>query len=1380
MSYADGYGKREYEDEIIATGVLTKQIDVKINGLRNKNARATYLSKSNRSVKLNAHIQATTFASTRSIVGFRLRYSPADNIFEEIQIPVIADYTSFKNVSNLTFNFSVTPDAAEVEKFTEVFFTLNLPPLSKQIYAVEVGYDNVSLGELCHSTVTKVGSGIKNRIIGMRLHTDFVIQNVIIFRRMAVVNLGVLENPTTSSTNYFIEFKMILRPSVNQAYPTVSMTKINARVFITSMPTKLQTITFSIINNPIPPITVTNSPQVNFYKIEPAQSEPMDTYNAIMYAEITWVEKVIYSPVNITLKVVGSDTKVTEQRFISVGRSLVTVIPSIIDALILDNLGVIKLPSVYVVPSEYKYDNVLLIKYSVRIVGGISFAVKLDVTAGDYTVTRQVNFSPVQAKSPPQLTTNQVPYWAIESVAISRRDTSVVRGAFNLLSFSTVIRPGARQLYKAKIYIIQLLDVVTLMEPKQLYVGGSVCATESLFDVSAITLNLNMGAQYLDSVEGLSSSRKERSMITFLVPLNVNLLASGIVSVSVTLQYGILSTQTFVSLPVIQPELGVPRTYTSYPIDVISFQDRPYELNSVVAPGQTVRIYNKIGLPNTMCTNFMFQFTLSSTLWLIDLLDAQLVSYSDFIWFSTEVNPIVTKYGAQTYNKITMNLGTICVPETYDNQVRIDLFLRPRNNFSTKIVDENITVSIQSILTIGTLTSPLSFPTSTFVFNQAATMKESTVILPSTSSDKYKLLIKNITNGVTFQPNTWTKFTFRLQTPFASYLPNSSIFVGGDNSSAEKESVFTINDVQITLGSNLPLLRLEESKKVYSSTYMKGQIDSLEIHLGNIVNTGILVEPDSNIINENDIAVEVSVRLADSKVCNNGTNVVLPIRVRFGRYEDINQMVGKVLRTGNELLNLQMDFINLDQNMTDLVYYPNNTINLRATIKMMNNSKVECSKQWLNIYHSIAVKSAKLVYSIPSDTVQFNRNQTINDKGFTRFEGNGFYFDNSVDLYLQLLLNEIIHMPNGKTEANLTIIAELVCITYNRNKTPVNLCNNPTMKRIIKKVVVKIKQQILANCEENLGLSNSQIIKPCQITSYVSPYSGYTEEEIRLYSAFGWKPFARPGPFDALRYITILFGQQTNVSRIDINLKSIANQVTMLHLMGTNDGKSFFDFQSVAVSYMNQSFGSIYIKPKFIARGIRIVVAETINENSDVAFTLELYGYPCNIQDDYQSSSNNLLRSYLYVNGYLFYCDEFPGILKSYLIEKRCFMTYNDADMKWIDMGPYITKILSYISPSNIIFAKGQNYNSVLISNDYGISWNSTNSHTLIKLTRDSNYHINSTAIPWTYTAGYFDRSITGTSCQLYQQSPFQFCFQGIYKLNKMMSDWNRVCSTLP
>lgn len=83
--------------------------------------------------------------------------------------PIILLFDSLlcPQASNPTFNFSGISNPAKVETFAEVFFSLRLPPLSKQIYAVEVGFDNVSLGEFCYSTITEVGKGITNRITGV-------------------------------------------------------------------------------------------------------------------------------------------------------------------------------------------------------------------------------------------------------------------------------------------------------------------------------------------------------------------------------------------------------------------------------------------------------------------------------------------------------------------------------------------------------------------------------------------------------------------------------------------------------------------------------------------------------------------------------------------------------------------------------------------------------------------------------------------------------------------------------------------------------------------------------------------------------------------------------------------------------------------------------------------------------------------------------------------------------------------------------------------------------------------------------------------------------------------------------------------------------------
>nr|CAH8853124.1 unnamed protein product [Trichobilharzia regenti] len=428
MSYTQGPGTRQYKDGVLKKCVLAKQIDIDVIGLKSLYAMALSLPKSDRSVRLVAYIQTTSFASTRAILGFRMRHSVTSVLFQEIQVPIIADYRNFKTVLQPSMDLSMQPNVVEVEKFAEIQVAINIPPTSKQLYAFEVSLTRAILGEICYASVVEVGSGITTRIPGMRLHVEYEMQKLTILRTLATVHIGVLENPTNSSQDYYIVFKIVVKARSDPAYPTVTETQMDTRYLIMGSSQRQDSIIFSIINTAIPPITAVDSPQINIYRSEPPQTEPMDTYQAIVNAEISWSEQVIYSPIKFSFSITGSSSTVLEQKFISIGRSLVTLVPINANMSIVNNIAVIEFPSIYVDSTSNNYDAKLTLWYAIRIVGTAKFSAKLDVSIGVYLVSGQVTFSPIAASAPPQLTSSQVPYWTLESLATSRSNTSVIRG----------------------------------------------------------------------------------------------------------------------------------------------------------------------------------------------------------------------------------------------------------------------------------------------------------------------------------------------------------------------------------------------------------------------------------------------------------------------------------------------------------------------------------------------------------------------------------------------------------------------------------------------------------------------------------------------------------------------------------------------------------------------------------------------------------------------------------------------------------------------------------------------------------------------------------------------------------------------------------------
>ncbi|CAH8582775.1 unnamed protein product [Heterobilharzia americana] len=91
----------------------------------------------------------------------------------------------------------------------------------------------------------------------MRLHTEYGLQKLTMLRTFATVHIGVLENPTTNNNNdYYIIFKVVVKARTDPAYPKFTATQMDTRLLIMKTPQEQRSVTFSIIDAAISPITV--------------------------------------------------------------------------------------------------------------------------------------------------------------------------------------------------------------------------------------------------------------------------------------------------------------------------------------------------------------------------------------------------------------------------------------------------------------------------------------------------------------------------------------------------------------------------------------------------------------------------------------------------------------------------------------------------------------------------------------------------------------------------------------------------------------------------------------------------------------------------------------------------------------------------------------------------------------------------------------------------------------------------------------------------------------------------------------------------------------------------------------------------------------------
>ncbi|CAH8547652.1 unnamed protein product [Schistosoma mattheei] len=256
------------------------------------------------------------------------------------------------------------------------------------------------------------------------------------------------------------------------------------------------------------------------------------------------------------------------------------------------------------------------------------------------------------------------------------------------------------------------------------------------------------------------------------------------------------------------------------------------------------------------------------------------------------------------------------------------------------------------------------------------------------------ILVELLPIRVNLQPGERTTITVKYIFPLNSTYPNSSVEISGGGANDNNETIISVIDFRISLGSNLVPLTT-----VYSSTYkpnnQTGLIDRLIIHFENISNIGTVSVP----LMRNTAILSVDIQLSDSKSVENGTVWLLQFA---GQFNNITK-----------LTNLSVT--------CDVVY-------LQTLVQMMNGTGLECERQSIIFYLSPQIQSID-VLNKTGNTDDITLKTALNPVSKSvQFTTGHLYFGKSYAVIFRL------KFKSSRTSVEkYPVLIEVVCKPYERN-----------------------------------------------------------------------------------------------------------------------------------------------------------------------------------------------------------------------------------------------------------------------------------------------------------------------------------------------------------
>ncbi|KAH9583397.1 jumonji domain-containing protein 6 [Schistosoma haematobium] len=331
-----------------------------------------------------------------------------------------------------------------------------------------------------------------------------------------------------------------------------------------------------------------------------------------------------------------------------------------------------------------------------------------------------------------------------------------------------------------------------------------------------------------------------------------------------------------------------------------------------------------------------------------------------------------------------------------------------------------------------TTTINYAFPTFVNISGSTKNFTGQTLVLrPIPSFPIYTdIMIEVSPSSVTLQPGQITTINVKYIFPLNSTYLKSTIQISETGSYNTNESIITVVDFRINLGSNLFYTTTAYSSN-YLSTYPTDQNDQLLIYFENITNIGTVSVP----LMRNTLSLSVDIRLSDSKIVENGTVWPLQITGRFNAVTNISKISVYCVRTGSEKPSIHVVLSQLSS-FTFSDYPDRDVVYLQTTVQMMNGTGLECERQSIIFYLSPEIKSIIVVNqtgNIDNVTLKTPLNPVSKS---VQFIAGRLYFGAKYEVIFSLKFNPSL----STTIVKYPILVEIVCKPYERGSPVVNSC----------------------------------------------------------------------------------------------------------------------------------------------------------------------------------------------------------------------------------------------------------------------------------------------------------------------------------------------------